>query len=61
MEQEQERASIDSTKVKLEAEKKKFAAARKFKEAGKCQAELKELAARHEFLDDQSTKSKEHR
>ena len=28
--------------TKLETEKKKFAAAKKFKDAGKCQAEIKE-------------------
>ena len=60
-EQEQERASIDGQKLKLEAEKKKFAAARKYKDAGKCQAELKELAARQEFLDDQAAKTQQHR
>ena len=30
--------------TKLEAEKKKFAAAKKFKDAGKCQAEIKDIS-----------------
>jgi len=29
--------------TKLEQEKKKFAAAKKFKDAGKCQTEMKEI------------------
>ena len=45
----------------MEAEKKKFAAAKKFKDAGKCQQEMKELASRKEFLTSQVEKTKAHK
>ena len=43
---EQEIQTNTNKQSKLEAEKKKFAAAKKFKDAGKCQNEIKELVAR---------------
>lgn len=43
---EQEIQTNNNKQLKLEAEKKKYAAAKKFKDAGKCQNELKDLAAR---------------
>ena len=47
--------------TRLEGEKKKFAQAKKFKEAGKCQAEIKEAQAQQEYLASQMAKTQEHK
>lgn len=48
---DQEQQGNTKKLAKLENEKKKFALAKKFKDAGKCQQELKEVTARQEFLE----------
>ena len=50
MDELENKVQSDSKKVtKLEQEKKKHAAAKKFKDAGKCQSEIKEIQSQIEF------------
>ena len=44
---------------KLGNEKKKFAAAKKFKDAGKCQQEIKDLLTKESTIDEQIKKTQE--
>ena len=47
--------------IKLDLEKKKFAAAKKFKDAGKCQQEIKEIQNKQEYYAEQIKKTIEHK
>jgi len=48
---QKQKEAVDSLIVQLEKDKKAFAAAKKFKEAGRCQTELKESQAKLENLE----------
>ena len=45
----------------LDKDKKKFAAEKRFKDAGKCQNQLKENKTKIEFIDGQVTKTNENK